>query len=340
MPGADGDPRSASSARTSRRTPRRPSTSAAATGRIGRRRPRCRLQPRRHAARRDRHAAGHPLGRAGRRFLQLLRQTIVELGISDAEMEKGTLRVDANVSVRPAGLRRAAHALGAEEHELVQLRRAGDRGGEVREQIAMYESGGAVEQETLRLRAGHRQAARRTARRRRRRTTAISRSPTSCRSSRRRDARRAAARRAAGVAGRRGSGGSRRRSASTDAQALVTTGRDGLYDACRRRRGREAAANVVDEPARRCRRRPGAVNAAELAKLVAARDASRATRSTRRCRQRRRRLQRRRLPRRRRRSPTRPSSSRSSSGSSRPTPARSPRTAAARRACSASSSAR
>src|SRR5207253_449993 len=38
-----------------------------------------------------------------RRFLQLLRQTIVELGISDAEMEKGTLRCDANVSVREAG---------------------------------------------------------------------------------------------------------------------------------------------------------------------------------------------------------------------------------------------
>ena len=38
-----------------------------------------------------------------KRFLQLLRQTVVELGISDAEMEKGTLRVDANVSVRPAG---------------------------------------------------------------------------------------------------------------------------------------------------------------------------------------------------------------------------------------------
>src|SRR5437763_1154228 len=32
-----------------------------------------------------------------KRFLQLLRQTIVELGISDAEMEKGTLRADANV---------------------------------------------------------------------------------------------------------------------------------------------------------------------------------------------------------------------------------------------------
>ena len=38
-----------------------------------------------------------------KRFLQLLRQTVVELGVSDAEMEKGTMRVDANVSVRPAG---------------------------------------------------------------------------------------------------------------------------------------------------------------------------------------------------------------------------------------------
>ncbi|HVS86153.1 MAG TPA: Asp-tRNA(Asn)/Glu-tRNA(Gln) amidotransferase subunit GatB, partial [Gaiellaceae bacterium] len=36
-------------------------------------------------------------------FLRLLRQTIVELGISDAEMEKGTLRADVNVSVRERG---------------------------------------------------------------------------------------------------------------------------------------------------------------------------------------------------------------------------------------------
>jgi aspartyl-tRNA(Asn)/glutamyl-tRNA(Gln) amidotransferase subunit B len=36
-------------------------------------------------------------------FLRLLRQTIVELGISDAEMEKGTLRADVNVSVRRGG---------------------------------------------------------------------------------------------------------------------------------------------------------------------------------------------------------------------------------------------
>jgi len=38
-------------------------------------------------------------------FLRLLRQTIVELGISDAEMEKGTLRADVNVSVRRPGER-------------------------------------------------------------------------------------------------------------------------------------------------------------------------------------------------------------------------------------------
>jgi aspartyl-tRNA(Asn)/glutamyl-tRNA(Gln) amidotransferase subunit B len=36
-------------------------------------------------------------------YVRLLRQTIVELGVSDADMEKGTLRADVNVSVRRAG---------------------------------------------------------------------------------------------------------------------------------------------------------------------------------------------------------------------------------------------
>ena len=36
-------------------------------------------------------------------YLRLLRQTIRELGVSDADMEKGTLRADVNVSVRRAG---------------------------------------------------------------------------------------------------------------------------------------------------------------------------------------------------------------------------------------------
>ena len=36
-------------------------------------------------------------------YLRLLRQTVRELGVSDADMEKGTLRADVNVSVRRAG---------------------------------------------------------------------------------------------------------------------------------------------------------------------------------------------------------------------------------------------
>src|SRR5438445_1391617 len=46
----------------------------------------------------DMHSADQAL-----RYLRLLRQTIVELGVSDAEMEKGTLRADVNVSVRERG---------------------------------------------------------------------------------------------------------------------------------------------------------------------------------------------------------------------------------------------
>jgi aspartyl-tRNA(Asn)/glutamyl-tRNA(Gln) amidotransferase subunit B len=83
-----------------------------------------------------------------KRFLQLLRQTIVELGISDAEMEKGTLRVDANVSVRPAGsdeLRTRAELKNMNSFNFVA------RGieAELERQIGIWESGGEVVQETL-----------------------------------------------------------------------------------------------------------------------------------------------------------------------------------------------
>ncbi len=82
-----------------------------------------------------------------RRFLQLLRQTIVELGISDAEMEKGTLRVDANVSVRPQGtaeLRTRCELKNMNSFRFV----AQGIDAEVARQIAVYESGGEVVQET------------------------------------------------------------------------------------------------------------------------------------------------------------------------------------------------
>ncbi len=80
-------------------------------------------------------------------FLQLLRQTIVELGISDAEMEKGTLRVDANVSVRPAGsdeLRTRTEIKNMNSFNFVA------RGieAEAERQIGVWESGEDVRQET------------------------------------------------------------------------------------------------------------------------------------------------------------------------------------------------
>jgi aspartyl-tRNA(Asn)/glutamyl-tRNA(Gln) amidotransferase subunit B len=83
-----------------------------------------------------------------RSFLQLLRQTIVELGISDAEMEKGQLRADANVSVREVGetgfrTRTELKNMNSFNHIARGIE------AEVRRQIATWESGGEVVQQTL-----------------------------------------------------------------------------------------------------------------------------------------------------------------------------------------------
>ena len=83
-----------------------------------------------------------------RRFLQLLRQTVVELEISDAEMEKGSLRFDVNVSVRPEGsdelrTRTELKNLNSFAFAAKAIQR------EVERQIGVYETGGEVEQETL-----------------------------------------------------------------------------------------------------------------------------------------------------------------------------------------------
>ncbi len=88
-----------------------------------------------------------------RRFLQLLRQTVVELGISDAEMEKGSLRFDVNVSVRPEGsdeLRTRTELKNLNSFAFAA--RAIER--EVERQIGIYEAGGEVEQETLHFEPG------------------------------------------------------------------------------------------------------------------------------------------------------------------------------------------
>jgi aspartyl-tRNA(Asn)/glutamyl-tRNA(Gln) amidotransferase subunit B len=81
------------------------------------------------------------------RFLRLLRQTIVHLGISDAEMEKGTLRVDANVSLRTAGsdeLRTRWELKNMNSFNFI------GRGidAAIRDQTAVYEQGATIEQQT------------------------------------------------------------------------------------------------------------------------------------------------------------------------------------------------
>jgi aspartyl-tRNA(Asn)/glutamyl-tRNA(Gln) amidotransferase subunit B len=83
-----------------------------------------------------------------RRFLQLLRQTIIELGISDAEMEKGTMRADANVSVRRTGeseLRTRTELKNMNSFSFIA------RGieAEVARQVGVWESGEEVVQQTF-----------------------------------------------------------------------------------------------------------------------------------------------------------------------------------------------
>ena len=83
-----------------------------------------------------------------KRFLQLLRQTIVELGISDAEMEKGSLRFDVNVSVRPEGSDELRTRTELKNMNSFNFAAKGIE-REMRRQIEIYESGGEVVQETL-----------------------------------------------------------------------------------------------------------------------------------------------------------------------------------------------
>src|SRR5215210_1650294 len=88
-----------------------------------------------------------------KRFLQLLRQTIVELGISDAEMEKGTLRADANVSVREVG--ETGYRTRTEIKNMNSFNFIA-RGieAEIERQIGVWESGGEIVQQTYDFDAG------------------------------------------------------------------------------------------------------------------------------------------------------------------------------------------
>jgi aspartyl-tRNA(Asn)/glutamyl-tRNA(Gln) amidotransferase subunit B len=89
-----------------------------------------------------------------KRFLQLLRQTVVELGISDAEMEKGSLRFDVNVSVRPEGSDELRTRTELKNMNSFNFAAKGIE-REIQRQIGIYESGGKVEQETLHFDPGN-----------------------------------------------------------------------------------------------------------------------------------------------------------------------------------------
>jgi aspartyl-tRNA(Asn)/glutamyl-tRNA(Gln) amidotransferase subunit B len=83
-----------------------------------------------------------------KRFLQLLRQTVVELGLSDAELEKGSMRFDVNVSVRPAGSDELRTRTELKNMNSFSFAAKGIE-REIARQIRIYEEGGTVEQETL-----------------------------------------------------------------------------------------------------------------------------------------------------------------------------------------------
>src|SRR4051794_25037598 len=83
-----------------------------------------------------------------KRFLQLLRQTVVELGLSDAELEKGSMRFDVNVSVRPAGSDELRTRTELKNMNSFNFAAKGIE-REIARQISIYESGGEVQQETL-----------------------------------------------------------------------------------------------------------------------------------------------------------------------------------------------
>jgi len=81
-------------------------------------------------------------------WARLLRETVRQLGVSDVNMEEGSLRVDANVSVRPAG----SGELGTKtELKNMNSFRYLERGieAELARQRELIEVGGAVVQETL-----------------------------------------------------------------------------------------------------------------------------------------------------------------------------------------------
>jgi aspartyl-tRNA(Asn)/glutamyl-tRNA(Gln) amidotransferase subunit B len=93
-----------------------------------------------------------------KRFLQLLRQTAVELGLSDAELDKGSMRFDVNVSVRPAGSDELRTRTELKNMNSFNFAAKGIE-REIARQVSVYEAGGTVDQETLHFDPGNEESA-------------------------------------------------------------------------------------------------------------------------------------------------------------------------------------
>ncbi len=82
-----------------------------------------------------------------RAYVAELRAILFAIGVSDVKMEEGSMRVDANISVRPVGRERfGTRAEIKNMNSLRSLERAVDY--EIRRQITELESGGTIVQET------------------------------------------------------------------------------------------------------------------------------------------------------------------------------------------------
>jgi aspartyl-tRNA(Asn)/glutamyl-tRNA(Gln) amidotransferase subunit B len=83
-----------------------------------------------------------------REWLTLLRVTLRQLGVSDVNMEEGSLRCDANVSVRPAGTEELGTKTELKNMNSFRFVMQGIN-AEVERQIGLLEAGEPVSQETL-----------------------------------------------------------------------------------------------------------------------------------------------------------------------------------------------
>jgi aspartyl-tRNA(Asn)/glutamyl-tRNA(Gln) amidotransferase subunit B len=81
-------------------------------------------------------------------WARLLRETVRQLGVSDVNMEEGSLRVDANVSVRPAGSERLGTKTELKNMNSFRFLQRGIE-AELQRQRELIAAGGTVEQETL-----------------------------------------------------------------------------------------------------------------------------------------------------------------------------------------------